>query len=298
MSHKKYRSETTCLNCGAEVTGKFCSQCGQENIETRENFFHLVGHFVSDYLHFDSKFFRSLIPLFTKPGFLTKQYWEGKRVHYIHPLRLFFFVTIIFMISTALFYNRFGKDLKEKFSFQDEALATLDTTKLSTLPDSAKIFLAGRKDSVMVKDVRAELAKDKRQLRKFRAGFDKAFVNLKYVSFFLLPVYALIFKMLFLRRKSFYVDHLVYAMHLQTFAYCLFTVVFVLPLFLPLSIDVIRQISVISILAYIILSLRYLYVQPWWKTVLKSLIATFALVFVTYLSVATVALIDAMYFEK
>lgn len=298
MRHKKYRSETNCLNCGAEVTGKFCSKCGQENIETRENFFHLVGHFISDYLHFDSKFFRSLIPLFTKPGFLTKQYWEGKRVHYIHPLRLFFFVTIVFMISTAVFYNRFGKDIKEKFSFQDDALARLDTVKLSTLPDSSKIFLAGRKDSVMVKDVKKELAKDKRQLRKFRAGFDKAFVNLKYVSFFLLPVYALIFKMLFLRRKSFYVDHLVYAMHLQTFAYCLFTVIFLLPLFLSLSIDVIRQISVLSILTYIILSLRYLYVQSWWKTVLKSLIATFALVFVTYLSVATVALIDAMYFEK
>src|SRR3954467_15567727 len=105
MSHKNYRQETNCLNCGAEVTGKFCSNCGQENLETKENFFHLVGHFISDYFHFDSQLFRSLIPLFTKPGFLTQEYWAGRRTRYIHPLRLFFFVTIVFVLSTNAFYK-------------------------------------------------------------------------------------------------------------------------------------------------------------------------------------------------
>src|SRR5688500_13544904 len=112
MSHKTYRQQTNCLNCGAEVVGRFCHHCGQENIETRENFFYLVGHFISDYLHFDSKFFRSLVPLFVKPGFLTKEYWEGRRMKYIPPLRLFFFVTIIFMVFTSYFYNRYGDRMK------------------------------------------------------------------------------------------------------------------------------------------------------------------------------------------
>lgn len=298
MSHKKYRTEKNCLNCGAEVQGKFCQECGQENIETRENFFHLVGHFISDYFHFDSKFFRSLIPLFIRPGFLTKQYWEGKRVYYIHPLRLFFFVTIIFMISTSLFYSRYGEEMKRNISFQDPGLAEVDTVKLNTLSDSAKIFVRGRRDSVLVSDVRKELKKDARQLRKFSAGFDNAFSNLKYVSFLLLPVYALIFKLLYLRRKSFYVDHLVYAMHLQTFAYCLLTIVFALPLLFSMSIELIRQIAVLSVFIYIAISLRYLYSQPWWKTVLKSVLATFLLVFITYVSVAATAVIDAMFFEK
>src|SRR6188768_2656745 len=114
MSHKKYRTETNCLNCGAEVSGKFCSACGQENLETRENFLHIAGHFISDYFHWDSKFLRSLIPLFTKPGFLTKEYWQGRRLHYIHPLRLFFFITVIFMIATTAFYKQFGHKLKDR----------------------------------------------------------------------------------------------------------------------------------------------------------------------------------------
>ncbi len=68
----------------------------------------------------------------------------------------------------------------------------------------------------------------KETIAKLGGGVDHFIHDLKYVSFFLLPVYALIFKLLYLRRKSFYVDHLVYTMHLQSFAmltmgfFCLF----------------------------------------------------------------------------
>ena len=38
MSHQKERVEKNCLNCNAEVQGRFCQVCGQENIETKESF--------------------------------------------------------------------------------------------------------------------------------------------------------------------------------------------------------------------------------------------------------------------
>src|SRR5688500_1590968 len=106
MSHKKYRAETNCLNCGTEVLGRFCQNCGQENIEIKENFFHMVTHVMGDFFHFDSKFFRSLKPLFIKPGFLTREFWDGKRMQYIHPLRLFFFVTIVMVIIANAYYKK------------------------------------------------------------------------------------------------------------------------------------------------------------------------------------------------
>jgi hypothetical protein len=296
MSHKKYREETNCLNCGAEVKGKFCSECGQENLDTHENIFHVAGHFISDYFHYDSKFFRSVLPLFTKPGFLTKEYWEGRRVQYIHPLRLFFFVTILFVIASNTFYSHFEKDIKSAFK-QDSVLSKLDDKYLETLPDSSKIYLGKKRDSMLVKDIKAEKARDIRMMSKLKKGTDDVFQSVKYVTFLMLPIYALLFKLFYIRRKSFYVDHLVYTMHVQSFAYCVLSAIFFLTLLLPLSLDLIRQISFGIIFIYVAISLRYLYHQPWWKTILKSAIATFLLFFVTIFIIFIIAGLDAMFIQ-
>jgi hypothetical protein len=297
MSHKKYRAETNCLNCGTQVLGKFCQNCGQENIEVRENFFHIIGHFISDYLHFDSKFFRSLIPLFTKPGFLTRQYWDGKRVEYIHPLRLFFFITIIFMVSTSYFYNRFGSEMKSSIIQGDTVMAKLDTAYLFTLPDSQKISHPPWRDSITVAELRSLVKKENRQISKIHTGMDLVFKNLKYITFLLLPVYALIFKLLFIRRKSFYVDHVVYAMHLQTFVYFFFGILLLLPFVVPISLELLRRIAFFVIFIYIGFSLHRLYHQQWWKTILKSFVATVLLFFVTALTIILTAVSDAIFIQ-
>jgi hypothetical protein len=298
MSHKKYREEKNCLNCGAVVIDKFCHKCGQENLDTRENFFHLVGHFISDYFHFDSKFFRSLIPLFARPGFLTREYWEGRRVRYIHPLRLFFFVTIIFVISSNAFYKHYGEKLKGSIFVTDSTLAKIDNNYLSTLNDSAKVYMGKGRDSLAAKEVRRLKAREVRQLKKLAVGTDDVFKSLKYVTFFLLPVYALIFRLLYVRRKSFYVDHLVYAMHFQTFAYSFLSIILFLAVLFSMSFEMIRLVTFVFLLIYIAASLRYLYKQPWWKTILKSLISTFLIFFITLLGIVVLAFLDAMFLQS
>jgi Protein of unknown function (DUF3667) len=283
MSHKKYRTETTCLNCGTEVSGNFCSNCGQENVETHENFFHLAGHFISDYFHFDSKFFRSLIPLFIRPGFLTKEYWHGRRVHYIHPLRLFFFITIIFMISTTAFYRNFGDQMKKEMIKPDKKLAQIDSTYITSL-----------KDRKLAKELTEAKIKDERMKRKLSKGIDDFFVYIKYMTFFLLPVYALVFRVLYRRRRPFYVDHLVYAMHLQSFAYVLFGFVLLIPFVFPQSFNFLLTSILLVIFMYVGISLHFLYKQPWWKTFLKSVLATFSLFFITIFVMVMYAAFDAM----
>jgi len=297
MSHKKYRKETNCLNCGAAVTGKFCSECGQENLDTHENFFHIAGHFLSDYFHFDSKFFRSLIPLFTKPGFLTKEYWQGKRVHYIHPLRLFFFVTILFVIASNVFYKQFEGVVKSQLKEGSSVFPKMDSAYLATLPDSAKLFVGKGRDSLTVKEIKKEKANEKRRMNKLRLGTDDVFKSIKYVTFLLLPIYALLFKLLYIRKKSFYVDHLVYMMHVQSFVYCVLSFLFFLPLIVPLSLSMVKNISLLIIFVYIAASLRYLYQQPWWKTITKAIIATFLLYFITVFTLFTIAGLDAIFIQ-
>ena len=297
MSHKKYREETNCLNCGTEVVGKFCHVCGQENVEVRDNFFSMVWHFITDYFHSDSKFFRSLAPLFAKPGFLTKEYWEGRRMRYIPPLRLFFFVTIIFMISTSYFYSKYGTRMKNSMIRQDSQLARYDSVDFANLHDTTKVYLESSGKTVTGKELREMKVRDDRQFRKLQSGVDFVFKNLKYITFFLLPVYALWFKILYIRRKSFYIDHIIYVMHLQTFVYVLLTVFFTLPVVFPKFTDILMPTLMGVIFIYVLFSLRFLYRQPWWKTVFKSAIATFVLFFTTVIAIVTVAALDAIVFQ-
>jgi len=82
MSHLTERISKDCLNCGTEVAGRFCQQCGQENVEVKESFFQLLIHFVEDLTHFDGKLWKTVKLLLFKPGSLTKLYIEGKKNHF------------------------------------------------------------------------------------------------------------------------------------------------------------------------------------------------------------------------
>lgn len=95
---KHYRHETDCLNCGADLQGHFCHVCGQENLEMKESFGHMLNHAVSDYFHFDYQFFHTLKPLFAKPGKLTVDYLAGRRMQYLHPVKMYIFISLVFFV--------------------------------------------------------------------------------------------------------------------------------------------------------------------------------------------------------
>ena len=98
VSNHQERKEKNCLNCNAEVAGRFCQICGQENIEPKESFWVLATHFLHDMTHFDGKFFSTLKFLLFKPGFLSKEYLKGRRTSYLHPIRMYVFTSAIFFL--------------------------------------------------------------------------------------------------------------------------------------------------------------------------------------------------------
>jgi hypothetical protein len=104
VSHSKLRTDKTCLNCRAEITGRYCSACGQENIEPKQTVWHLIQHVFSDITHFDGKFFVTVKDLFIKPGFLSKEYMAGRRVSYLDPIRMYIFTSAIFFL---IFFSLF-----------------------------------------------------------------------------------------------------------------------------------------------------------------------------------------------
>jgi hypothetical protein len=98
VSHLKERKEKNCLNCQAELVGRYCHVCGQENLEPKETVWHLVEHFFNDITHFDGKFFATVKYLLSKPGFLSLEYMRGRRMAYLNPIRLYVFTSAFFFI--------------------------------------------------------------------------------------------------------------------------------------------------------------------------------------------------------
>ena len=142
MSHSKLRTDKTCLNCGAEITGRFCSACGQENIEPKQTVWHLINHFFSDITHFDGKFFVTVKDLFAKPGFLSKEYMIGRRVSYLDPIRMYIFTSAIFFLIFFSLFDVRNKHVSANTSTEiqkDPELREL-MTKAKNAADSLRIL--------------------------------------------------------------------------------------------------------------------------------------------------------------
>jgi hypothetical protein len=89
----------TCPNCSTRLVGQYCYHCGQErfgrNLFKVRNYVKYMGDELFD---FDSKNVRTLRYLILRPGFLTREYWEGKIKRYIVPFKLYLFVAFLFYI--------------------------------------------------------------------------------------------------------------------------------------------------------------------------------------------------------
>lgn len=171
---KHYRKENNCLNCGSIVTGKYCSNCGQENLDLKEPFWHFVSHSVSHYFHFDSKFFHTLKPLLARPGQLTLDYMAGKRTRYLHPVSMYIFVSIIYFLVVPAINKHEEKEEKKT-----------ETTQASSRPDSLKL----KNDSIKNPTSAYE------GIRIIREGLDKSEISEE-------------FQKLSLSRQALYIDSL------------------------------------------------------------------------------------------
>lgn len=84
-----------CGNCGTALLGPYCYVCGQPKKGWIRKISGIAADFLDTVFDLDSRIPRTLGPLYFKPGFLTCEYFEGRRVRYVTPLRLYFFLSVI-----------------------------------------------------------------------------------------------------------------------------------------------------------------------------------------------------------
>jgi len=341
-SKDRHRPLTQCENCGAQLTGHYCGQCGQAAIDYRRSFRHVVADVLDSFLNWDSKFFTTIALLILKPWRLTNEFLAGKRVRYVNPLRLYLLASILFFFAV----NYGAKDLRlqpGKLSPKDRAELEADLKK-GDLPPAAREQLEalllespspsaspqstspspttnipspppapetdkqrqeygkiGERPFVVFDEAKSTTpferwiearAKEKMGEHGTKMGLfiSTLFSNLPYMMLCCIPLFAFVLKILYIRRHIFYIDHLIYALHIHTFAY----VGIMLIVFATIGLNRLIPGPItgwtiallwIAFVMQIFFSIRRVYRQGWFISILKFLFGGFV-----YLIVLAVAL--------
>ncbi len=324
MSHAKERQEPICLNCNAVVYGRYCHVCGQENTEIKETFWQVAQHFLYDITHFDGKFFSTLKYLLFRPGFLSIEYNRGRRMSYLNPIKMYVFTSAFFFI---LLNTIFHEDASEKkvstnkkafvyesgtdsitFINNDTAARTTDSIKYKSIAAyrAAQLKLPEAKRDSWIEQVIEErriqrLEKYNWDVKRADDAFWKDLSNgISKMMFVLLPLIALLFKLFYRRHNYYYVQHLIFNVHLFIGYYIILIFINALIAIADINktlawVDAIAVIPILYLVYYGYKSMRNFYGQSRRKTLLKYFLiasAAFFLFLLVWLAFA------AIYFIK
>ena len=282
-----------CRNCGAELHGVYCGQCGQEYIEDKRPARKLLRELIRDEFQFNSRIKRTIWPLLFKPGFLTGEYLAGRRARYLPPLRAYLFVSFIMfglitLAARRAHFDPLGRALSHAEAKQDTVQLTIqtphDTTEVMVDPSLTREQLGDTVSAALSRDA-ADTAG--RSLTSFeRAARDGAIKMIKeperflqqllqrtaQVMFLLLPLFALILKLLYLRRQRLYLEHLIFSLHWHAQAFLMLALWTAGTLSGWAWLQPWLTLFLLAIPVYLIMAMKRNYGQGWRKTLAKFLL--------------------------
>lgn len=289
------------------------------NTDNRVSLRELWRDVFENYVALDSRMGHTILPFLFRPGRLTRDFSRGRRIHYVHPVKLYFLTSVLFFFAFSKLvmpdFNRELNDWQQKLE-----LTPTDTLNRSATDSTKNVSLSvsyGDRDTTSSnegfrrfyqlasrRDLSSRafadslnMADDKTpsefelfvagQIQKIFRNDVALFIgsivqNTPLVVLVILPLLAFLLRLFYWR--WFYVEHLVLALHWQSFTYVLFIIGMIVQ-----SLGVSREtvaIGVIVLLAvYSILLLSRFYEEYWiWTSIKLGFIVTF------YISILSVAI--------
>ncbi|MFK3740423.1 DUF3667 domain-containing protein [Massilia sp. TN1-12] len=271
MKHEAldHHAASDCPNCGADVSGNFCHQCGQETVlhppSTREFLHEFIGHYVA----LEGKLWQTLRLLLLKPGQLTLEYMAGRRVRYVQPLRVYLTFSVIFF-AVLKFTDHGDKEIIRTGPVKEQAAGKQHGSGHAPAPakkggskdgetadgeiadgdagrtgdgkvavineDKPGEFREGTRDvRAVVNDVSPYLGDkfghfvDLPQAERERVLRAAFYGYAPYAIFLLMPLFALYLKVLYLGSGRRYGEHLLFALHTNAFAFLMMALMRLVP---------------------------------------------------------------------
>jgi hypothetical protein len=286
-------TDEPCLNCGDATPGRFCPTCGQRKTEPLVSLRTLLADVLEDQLVLNRALPRTLRALLFQPGLLTREYVRGRIVRYIAPFRLYLVSSVVFFLLLS-FVGLQGVQIGMTATpaRSDGTLVPVDTLEPTTAGDGVQDTVADPgsirldADSALPPGTLqpwARMLPLDRVPPPFQHAVQRKVIQVGHLPardgvrellrdlleyaphmvFLLLPIFALLLKLLYVRRRRYYAEHFVFALHVHAFVFVMFTLMFILPW------DWLNGILVLWIVAYVWLALRRVYGQGWFRTTLK-----------------------------
>ncbi|MBA2433469.1 MAG: DUF3667 domain-containing protein [Verrucomicrobiota bacterium] len=301
-----------CENCGTALTGPYCTQCGQAGVDYHRSFGSLLADAADAFFNFDARFFRSFALLLFKPWRLTNDFVEGKRARHVHPLRVYliasvlFFLVINFLAKEARFQTGQQSDRTELSlaspSFTSEPVPPGAPTPAFSLgtssPPRARFSLGWEEDATLEQNKSPSSFGGWVERRvKEKVGptgdrgdlFLKTLIqNLAPMVLCCIPLFALVLKILYVFKRRFYIEHLIFALHTHAFIFLSTVLIIGIGFLLAMKNTALTAITCTflgtAVLIQLLVAIRRVYRQNWWATLFKFFLGS--VIYVALLSLA------------
>jgi len=192
-----------CANCQTPGTGRYCGNCGQRLDTHIHSVWHFAGEATEVLTHADSRVWNTLVPLLIRPGFLSREFFAGRRARYLQPFRLYVVLSVIFLLLASW---------------------------LSDGPHAVQIE-TGKVDAHSCNDIQTELpgvhllrprligACRKLAAEGAHELMENIAHNLGRAMFVFLPLMALFMKLLYWKPRRYYLEHLLLLLHNHAFVF-------------------------------------------------------------------------------
>jgi hypothetical protein len=288
---KKGASLTHCENCGAALTGPYCANCGQPAIDYHRSFGTILFDAADAFFNLDARFFTTFALLFAKPWRLTNDFLAGKRQRFVHPLRVYLMASLaFFLLIKELNLNKPHQPPKSRHTVgmvgkkntvmpgatvtpspteaaEDESLSfQISPSDEKTMPPWARWLKARAEEKIGPAGVRGD--------RFLQALID----NLPYMVLVCIPIFSIVLKLLYIRKRRFYIEHLIFALHTHAFVFLATVVIIGIGFFLewklPHLTGLVCTLLSFTVVAELLLAIKRVYRQNWFATLFKFVLGS------------------------